>query len=77
MYSIPMILLTDSMKFNKKKDPSLDAIPLKTERKIITGSKGREDLGGRGKGDGNREIESGLWVDKREAQWARRINKNR
>lgn len=45
-HRIPMIQLKDSMKFNKKEDPSENAsIPLRKGNKIITGSIKREGLG--------------------------------
>ena len=52
MFRISMMQLIDHMKLNKKEGQSVDAsIPLRREKKIIRGGRGR-DLGGRGEGKG-------------------------
>jgi hypothetical protein len=54
-YRIPMIQLTDIMKFNKKEGPSEDvSMAFKREKKIIMGGRGREESRWEREGEGEK-----------------------
>jgi hypothetical protein len=55
IFPLPTIQLTDHMKLKKKEHQSVDTLVLlRRENKILTGGRGREGLGRKRKGEGDK-----------------------